>query len=81
MQKLEREQEILTPKVDETGTKTIKRETVEVEKVEQIDPIAVEKKRKSRYKLIVVFGVIALILFAAIIYQVVTVFIEIFSQL
>ena len=81
MQKLEREQEILTPKVDETGTKKIKRETVEVEKVEQIDPIVVEKKRKSRYKLIVVFGVIALILFAAIIYQVVTVFIEIFSQL
>ncbi len=82
MQKLERTKEILTPKVDETGSIAIKRETVEVEKMEkEIDPAILKQKQKSRKRAIIVFGIIDLILFAAIVYQVVTLFIEIFQSI
>ncbi len=82
MQKLERTQEILTPKVDETGSVAIKRETVEVEKMEEeIDPAILEQKQKSRKRAIIAFGIIDLILFGAIVYQVVTLFIEIFQSI
>lgn len=82
MQKLERTQEILTPKVDETGSVAIKRETVEVEKMEEeIDPAILEQKQKSRKRAIIVFGIVDLILFGAIVYQVVTLFIEIFQSI
>lgn len=82
MQKLERKQEILTPKVDETGSVAIKRETVEVEKMEQeIDPAILEQKQKARKRAIIVFGIIDLILFGAIVYQVVTLFMEIFQSI
>ncbi len=82
MQKLERKQEILTPKVDETGSVAIKRETVEVEKMEEeIDPAILEQKQKSRKRAIIAFGIVDLILFGAIVYQVVTLFIEIFQSI
>jgi hypothetical protein len=82
MQKLERKKEILTPKVDETGTVAVKRETVEVEKMEEeIDPVILEQKQKSRKRAIIVFGIIDLILFGAIVYQVVTLFMEIFQSI
>ncbi len=82
MQKLERTQEILTPKVDETGSVAIKRETVEVEKMEEeIDPAILEQKQKSRKRAIIAFGIVDLILFGAIVYQVVTLFIEIFQSI
>lgn len=82
MQKLERTQEILTPKVDETGSVAIKRETVEVEKMEEeIDPAILEQKQKSRKRAIISFGIVDLILFGAIVYQVVTLFIEIFQSI
>lgn len=81
MQKIERKQDILTPKVDETGTKTIKRETVEVEKMETLDPVDLEEKKKSRKRAIIVLGIVSAILFVAIIYQVVTLFIEIVQNI
>ncbi len=82
MQKLERKKEILTPKVDETGTVAVKRETVEVEKMEEeIDPVILEQKKKSRKRAIIVFGIIDLILFGAIVYQVVSLFMEIFQSI
>ncbi len=82
MQKLERTKEILTPKVDETGSVAIKRETVEVEKMEEeIDPAILEQKQKSRKRAIIAFGIVDLILFGAIVYQVVTLFIEIFQSI
>ena len=82
MQKLERTKEILAPKVDETGSIAIKRETVEVEKMEkEIDPAILEQKQKSRKRAIIVFGIVDLILFGAIVYQVVTLFIEIFQSI
>ena len=82
MQKLERKKEILTPKVDETGTVAVKRETVEVEKMEEeIDPVILEQKQKSRKRAIIVFSIIDLILFGAIVYQVVTLFMEIFQSI
>ncbi len=82
MQKLERKKEILTPKVDETGTVAVKRETVEVEKMEEeIDPIILEQKQKSRKRAIIVFGIVDLILFGAIVYQVVSLFMEIFQSI
>ena len=82
MQKLERTQEILTPKVDETGSVAIKRETVEVEKMEEeIDPAILEQKQKSRKRAIIAFGIVDLILFGASVYQVVTLFIEIFQSI
>ncbi len=82
MQKLERKKEILTPKVDETGTVAVKRETVEVEKIEEeMDPVILEQKKKSRKRAIIVFGIIDLILFGAIVYQVVSLFMEIFQSI
>ena len=82
MQKLERKKEILTPKVDETGTVAVKRETVEVEKMEEeIDSVILEQKQKSRKRAIIVFSIIDLILFGAIVYQVVTLFMEIFQSI
>ncbi len=82
MQKLERKKEILTPKVDETGTVAVKRETVEVEKMEEeIDPVILEQKQKSRKRAIIVFGIVDLILFGAIVYQVVSLFMEIFQSI
>ena len=72
MQNLERKKEILTPKVDETGSVAIKRATVEVERIEeQIDPAILEQKQKSRKRAIIVFGIINLILFGGIVYEIV----------
>ncbi len=81
MQNLERKKEILTPKVDETGSVAIKRATVEVERMEeQIDPAILEQKQKARKRAIIAFGIINVILFGIIIWQVVTIFANIIKE-
>jgi len=78
MGNLERKKEVLTPKTDSSGTRTIKRETVEVEKMEiEVDPTKLAEKRKSRLRLIIVFGIIDLILLGLVVYQVVSIFLQI----
>jgi|GEM_PF-2556392 hypothetical protein len=80
MAKLERNKEVLTPKADSTGTKALKRSTIEVEKVDAIeDPEKVLQLKKSRSRMIVVFAILDLLLFAVVIYQVVTIFMQIGS--
>lgn len=75
MAKLERKNEILTPKVDATGSQSIKRETVEVEKVEEVvDPAKEAQQKKSRLRGIIIFGIIDLLLFGYIVYQIVMIF-------
>lgn len=78
MAQLERKKEVLTPKTDKKGTKSIKRETVEVESMpEEIDETKVLQLRKSRIRLIIVFGIVDLLLFGLVVYQVVQVFLQI----
>jgi hypothetical protein len=80
MAKLERNKTVLTPKVDKTGTQALKRETVEVERVEvEVDPNKELQLKKSRMRMIIAFFVLDLALFAVIIYQVVTIFMQIGS--
>lgn len=78
MTKIERNKELLTPKVDKKGTKAIKRSTVEIDRIEEpVDEIRVEQLKKSRLRLIVIFGIVDLVLFAFIVYQVVKIFMTI----
>ena len=55
MAKLERNKEVLTPKADSTGTKALKRSTIEVEKVDAIeDPEKVLQLKKSRSRMLAI---------------------------
>jgi len=78
MGKLERDQTILTPKVDKTGTRALKRNTIEVEQIApKLDEVRIAQLKKSRKRMIITFFVLDLILLAVVIYQVISVFMQI----
>jgi hypothetical protein len=78
MAKLERDQTVLTPKADKTGTRALKRNTVEVEQITpEMDEAKVAQLKKSRMRMIITFFILDLALFAVVIYQVVSIFMQI----
>ena len=78
MAKLERNKTVLTPKVDKSGSRTLKRETVEVERVApEVNPNREMQLKKSRMRMIVVFFILDLALVAVIVYQVIAIFMQI----
>lgn len=80
MSELNREQEILVPKVDESGSVVTERKEVEVEKLPN-DKRTTEEVRKSRMRLIILFAVLSLAVFAGIIWEVVKIFSDFISKI
>ena len=78
MQELRRNDEYLTPISNEDGSNVELRKSVEINKKENIEE---NEKTKSRFRVSILFIILDILLLAAVVYQVVKIFIELFSNL
>lgn len=79
MAELKRDKTLSVPKVDKTGTKTFKRPTVDIERLNNEDEFKnlSEQKQKSRIRINITLFILCILFSVLVLWQVVSIFKEI----